>query len=158
MAYRYSSSANLQLLVDYLRIQVSRLEAEQTARRFVITENTDEENEYRVSGFPGPNPTIYLLAGLTYCFDIRTEDPLVITEYDNDENYVSEGMTYYNDLTQIKLTDIDANDGKKEGLLYWTVPPEVSADFKYQNPSNPAMFGKIRVKSMYHINPIEPLP
>lgn len=156
MSQIYSSASALVPVVNILRLQLSRLDASHSARKFVLTEQ--DESDYKVSELTGINPTIYLLAGLTYCFDIQTESPVVITEFNNDENYVVDGMVYYNDFVPIKMTGADANDGKKVGQIYWTIPPDVSGDFKYQNPSDPSMFGRIRVKSMYNITPMEPLP
>jgi hypothetical protein len=161
MSRIHSSHSALVPLVNVLRVQTSRLDVEHSARKFVITDNTEEEgyeNDYNVFGFDAPNPTLFLLAGLTYAFELDVSDPMVITEYENDESYVVDGMAYYNDLTLTKQLGVEANDGKKDGILYWTIPFEVSAEFKYQSTSNPAKFGTIKVKSLYNLTPMEPIP
>jgi hypothetical protein len=162
MAYEtkiYSTHSALVPVVNNMRVQTSRMDIEHAARRFVIVEDPEtDENEYRVSGFSGANPTLFLLAGLTYMFDIQTVHPIVITEFANDENFVIDGMTYYNDRIPVKMSGMEANDGKTDGLIYWTIPPEVSAEFKYQNMEDPSMYGVIKVKSLYNVTPMEPLP
>lgn len=158
----YSTHSTLVPVVNNMRVLTSRLDIEHAARKFVISDGGEEDeggDEYRVSGFTTPNPTLHLLAGLTYMFEIEdTRDPLVITEFNNDENFVTYGMTYYNDRVPIKLTGVEANDGKTRGVIYWTIPPEISAEFKYQNMDNPVMFGVIKVKSLYNVTPMEPRP
>lgn len=157
---RYSTQAMLVPAVDDLRIQVSRLDVEHSARKFVITDDDGGGGTappaYRVSGYPGGNPTLYVLAGLTYAFEIDTEHPVVITDTDVEETYVTWGMTYYNDESPVRYVGASANDGKRKGFIYWTIPPEVSAAFKYQNTEDPSMFGTIIVKSLFNIAPMEP--
>lgn len=155
----YSSHSALVPVVNILRVQASRLDVEHSARKFVITDDLERsETEFDIWGFDSPNPTLFLLAGLTYAFEFDTTDPVVITEYENDENYVVEGMAYYNDRHLTKQLREDANDGKTEGILYWTIPFEISGEFKYQSTDNPAKFGTIKVKSLYNVTPMEPRP
>lgn len=159
----YSTQSALVPVVNNMRVLTSRLDIEHAARKFVISDGGDDDDygdeEYRVSGFSTPNPTLFLLAGLTYMFEIdNTKKPVVITEFENDENFVTEGMTYYNDRVPVKYSGVDANDGKTSGAVYWTIPPEISAEFKYQNMENPSMFGVIKVKSLYNVTPMEPRP
>lgn len=158
MSQLLSAQGTLVPLVHHLRILLSRLELQPAARRFAVSDDPSSDDQYKISGFPGPNPKLFLLSGLTYAFAVDTEDPFVITTTGSSESYVVDGMNYYDDFGPTHSTGTDANAGITRGTLYWTIPPETSAQFKYQNVTNPAMFGTIQVKSLYNISPIEPLP
>lgn len=102
---------------------------------------------YVVEGLSGNVPSLYVLNGFTYAFalDIGSTHPLIIR--DSLGNAVVDGMKHVA-ADGTETLGSSANTGRTSGTLYWTVPYEVSGDYKYQCVNHSGMIGNVVVKNI----------
>jgi plastocyanin len=91
------------------------------------------------------NPTLWALSGTTISFLLNTPGhPFLIQ--------TSAGVNYNTGLIHVSPTGIISDganaQGKTSGTLYWTVPIDVSGNYKYQCSIHAGMNGVITVKDL----------
>tara|TARA_B100001964_G_scaffold136488_1_gene150657 strand:- start:22019 stop:24979 length:2961 start_codon:yes stop_codon:yes gene_type:complete len=96
------------------------------------------------------SPTIYLMSGHTYCFDldcnghpfrIKTSTGEGITGATNDYNT---GLRFWNSTSQQWFMEANAQ-GQVDNLVFWTVPQTISGDYVYQCGAHSNMNGVIKI-------------
>jgi plastocyanin len=91
------------------------------------------------------NPTIWALSGTTISFLLNTPGhPFLIQ--------TAAGVNYDTGLIHVSPTGVVSDgsnaQGKTSGTLYWTVPIDVSGNYKYQCSIHAGMNGTITVKDL----------
>ncbi len=105
------------------------------------------------SHYSGANPTIYLIGGHTYAFNLAvTNHPFHIQTV---SGAYSSGNAYHTGMTHI------ADDGtistgasallKETGILYWKVPASISGNYYYACQYHSSMAGTITIKDVTSI-------
>ena len=101
--------------------------------------------------YSGDNPTIYLISGHTYAFDLSSigGHPFAIQD--------STGDAYNTGLVHVSTTgtvSTGANAQSKDGgTLYWTVPESVNSppNYRYQCTTHSSMVGAITIKDLSNL-------
>ena len=118
----------------------------QSAAEFDVT-NNGASNYLFDSHYSGANPTIYLIGGHTYAFNLNVSGhPFHIQ---TTSGAYSSGNAYSTGMTHI------ADDGtvstgsnallKQDGILYWKVPASISGNYYYVCQYHSAMAGTISI-------------
>lgn len=105
-------------------------------------------NAYTISDLSGTNPTIILLGGHTYCFDLSVNGhPFRIQTVSNSTTgtLYSTGLKHWSGTT---WTTGSSAQGKESGLLFWTVPHTISGSYYYQCAYHGGMWGTITIKDI----------
>ena len=99
---------------------------------------------------PAVSPTVYLIGGHTYCFNLDvTGHPFYIKTATGEgqvgsTNEYNVGLKYWNPSTETWTTGTNAQ-GKVSGLLFWTVPQVISGNYIYQCGSHGNMNGILKI-------------
>lgn len=104
---------------------------------------------YTINGFAGINPTIHVLGGLTYAFDLGSNilHPFVIRDA-NGGNNIATGFSYIDMTSGDVVSGVSANTGRTSGRLYWTIPPSTFGTYVYQAINQGSMVGNIVIKNI----------
>ena len=122
------------------------------ATRYAIANNGS--SSYTFDTHTGDNPTLDVVPGQTYAFDLqklRDNHPFYITTTAN--VFYNVGLTHVqvnsSDSNQLTVSVGSAAQGKMNGILYWKVPANtIGETYNYRCASHSgAMIGDIRVEN-----------
>ena len=103
---------------------------------------------YTFDGYAGNNPTIYVISGHTYAFDLEEINGHPFEIQDSTGAAYSTGLVHVaSDGTVSTGTNAQ---GKSSGTLYWTIDESEGSppNFRYQCTSHSGMVGAIVIKSI----------
>ena len=98
--------------------------------------------------YSGNNPTIYLISGHTYAFDLDDIGGHPFEIQDSTGSAYNTGLTH---VTSAGAVTTGSNaQNQSSGVLYWTVPEAVNSppNYRYQCTSHSAMVGAITIKDL----------
>jgi len=101
---------------------------------------------YNIDQYGGDNPTIYVTAGETICFDLNigAAHPLNIRVSNGGSSY-NTGLTHVS--TDGTITTGSSAQGKVTGKLFWKVPFELAGNtYVYQCSNHSSMVGSIVIQ------------
>jgi hypothetical protein len=101
---------------------------------------------YNIDQYGGDNPTIYVTAGETICFDLNigAAHPLNIRVSNGGSSY-NTGLTHVS--TDGTITTGSSAQGKVTGKLFWKVPFELAGNtYVYQCSNHASMVGSIVIQ------------
>jgi len=127
---------------------------------YVIEDITlDTSTMQKLDGSTAVSPTIYLIAGHTYCFDLNTPShPFRIKSAAGEgqtgsTNDYSTGLKFWNASSQQWFTGANAQ-GQTDNLVFWTVPQTISGNYIYQCGSHSGMNGVIKIVDITALFPM----
>jgi hypothetical protein len=99
--------------------------------------------------YSGNNPTIYLISGHTYAFDLSSIGGHPFEIQDSTGSPYNTGLTHVSSAGAV-TTGSNAQGQAGDGVLYWTVPEAVNSppNYRYQCTSHAAMVGAITIKDL----------
>jgi hypothetical protein len=100
---------------------------------------------YLFDQYPGNNPTIYAVGGMTIAFKLVAQGHPFLIQNAAGQNF-DVGLIHVS-TTGVVSTEENAQ-GKDSGTLYWKIPSTISGSYRYQCSVHAPMVGSIVVKSI----------
>lgn len=126
-----------------------------TANKFKVTQSPDGFM-YRVSGYKGDYPDVYLLSGTAYAFEINTPgNPFAICDNDTASPIVPESESEFTHIskTGVVTTGSNANIGHESGTLIWSVPGDVAYNVAMYRSLELGASGAIKIVGLSNLIP-----
>ena len=111
----------------------------------MLTVTNNGAFSYIFDQYPGENPTIYAIAGMTIAFNLIVAGHPFLIQDGTGANY-NTGLVHVS--TSGVVTTGAAAQGQVFGTLYWKVPSSISGGYRYQCSVHPVMVGAITVKGI----------
>lgn len=114
------------------------------ANKFILTANGTAA--YRFSSYGSDNPTLYVISGHIYAFDLTNIAAHPFKLLDSSNTVLNQDIQHISNTNAITL-GVGAQ-AKTNGVLYWQVPVGATGPYHYQCDSHSGMYGDIVIKDI----------